>query len=197
LHRILLPVIVCFVINTSASAQINNTDYRILRAISESRTDAKNYFFETVSDATSYIDYSLAAALLIFALIRRNKSGRRKAFMIFESQLLTAAFTYGLKHLIDRERPAVHDTSFISVVNELSACFPSGHTGEAFATATALSIAYRKWYVIIPAYSWALLVGYSRLYLGVHFPSDVLAGAILGSGCAFLIYKINQWITNS
>jgi undecaprenyl-diphosphatase len=186
-------VIVCLVLCTGATAQNNNIDYRILRTISQSRTDAKNHFFESVSNATSYVDYSLPAALLIFSIIRRNKPGRQKALSILESQLLTAACTSALKHIIDRQRPGVHDPSFIPVVTELSASFPSGHTGEAFATATAVSIAYPKWYVIIPAYSWAALVGYSRMYLGVHYPTDVLAAAILGSGCSFLVYKINQW----
>jgi len=52
----------------------------------------------------------------------------------------------------------------------------------AFATATTLSIPYKKWYVTVPAYVWASSVGYSGRYLGRHFPSDVLAGAAEGIG---------------
>jgi membrane-associated phospholipid phosphatase len=76
---------------------------------------------------------------------------------------------------------------------ESSASFPSGHTSIAFATATALSLKYPKWYVIAPASIWACSVGYSRMNLGVHYPSDVFAGAVLGAGSAFLTYKINEW----
>ncbi|HMX78072.1 MAG TPA: phosphatase PAP2 family protein, partial [Chitinophagaceae bacterium] len=64
----------------------------------------------------------------------------------------------------------------------------------AFATATSLTLITKKWYVAVPAYSWASLVGYSRMYLGVHYPADVLGGALLGTGSAFLSYKINQWL---
>ncbi|HEU4788615.1 MAG TPA: phosphatase PAP2 family protein, partial [Flavobacterium sp.] len=49
-------------------------------------------------------------------------------------------------------------------------------------------------YVIAPSFLWAGAVGYSRMYLGVHYPTDVLAGAIVGSGSAFLCYKLNKWI---
>jgi len=67
----------------------------------------------------------------------------------------------------------------------------------AFANATALSLKYPKWYVIIPSYFWACSVGYSRLNLGEHYPSDVLAGAIVGAGSAFLSLKLTNWLFNS
>ena len=71
---------------------------------------------------------------------------------------------------------------------------PSGHTSTAFATATSLSLAYPKWYVVAPSFIWAGTIGYSRMHLGVHYPSDVVVGALVGSGSAFLCYKANQWI---
>jgi len=75
-----------------------------------------------------------------------------------------------------------------------SLSFPSGHTSEAFSTATALSLKYPEWYIIAPAYLWAGSVGYSRMNLGVHYPTDVLAGALLGTGTAFLTLKVNEWL---
>ena len=73
---------------------------------------------------------------------------------------------------------------------------PSGHTSSVFATATSLSMAYPKWYVVVPSFVWAGSVGYSRMHLGVHYPSDVIIGALVGSGSAILTRKANQWLNS-
>ena len=69
---------------------------------------------------------------------------------------------------------------------------PSGHTSGAFNLATSLTLSYPKWYVAAPSYLWASGVAYSRMYIGVHYPSDVFIGALLGSGTAWLNYYINK-----
>ena len=62
----------------------------------------------------------------------------------------------------------------------------------AFATATTLTLECKKWYVAVPAYAWAAGVGYSRMYLGEHYPSDVIAGAVVGAGSAWLSHWATQ-----
>ena len=100
-----------------------------------------------------------------------------------------------MKRIIDRPRPFITYSGYIiprSGAGDPS--FPSGHTSMSFSIATSLSISYPKWYIIAPSMLWASAVGYSRMNLGVHYPSDVLAGAILGAGSAWLTYKVNQWM---
>lgn len=77
---------------------------------------------------------------------------------------------------------------------ESSPSFPSAHTSFSFSLATSVSLAYPEWYVIAPAYLWAGAVGYSRMHLGVHYPSDVLVGAVIGAGSTYLSYRLNDWM---
>jgi membrane-associated phospholipid phosphatase len=84
-----------------------------------------------------------------------------------------------LKETVDRPRPAHADPGIDTVVGTPgSPSFPSGHTATAFAAAAVVGAFYPRlrW----PLYALAALVGMSRIYLGVHFALDVVAGAILG-----------------
>jgi len=90
-----------------------------------------------------------------------------------------------LKNTIRRSRPAdAADAlcAFIQPSDKFS--FPSGHTAAAFVMATLLTAFYPP--VALVAYPLALAIGASRVTLGVHYPSDIVAGAVLGSGCALL-----------
>lgn len=66
--------------------------------------------------------------------------------------------------------------------------FPSGHTAGAFLMALVLCAAFPV--LALPAFGWACLVGFSRVYLGVHYPGDVLAGMVLGLSCAAVALKL-------
>lgn len=92
-----------------------------------------------------------------------------------------------LKEWIDRTRPYEVVEGLVSVIGavENSPSFPSGHTAASFAAATVLVLKLPKRYGI-PAMILAVLISVSRLYLGVHYPSDVLGGMVVGIGCALL-----------
>jgi undecaprenyl-diphosphatase len=85
-----------------------------------------------------------------------------------------------IKALVERPRPAVSvDAINPAVATPADPSFPSGHTTTAFAAAVVVSVLHPR--LRVPALAIAALVGVSRMYLGVHFPIDVLAGAVLGS----------------
>jgi undecaprenyl-diphosphatase len=86
----------------------------------------------------------------------------------------------GLRQLIGRPRPFLAHADPSPLVNKPSTgSFPSGHTATAFACATVIAWAWPK--AAVPVFVLAALVGWSRVYVGVHYPLDVLGGALLGT----------------
>jgi membrane-associated phospholipid phosphatase len=75
--------------------------------------------------------------------------------------------------------------------------FPSGHASLSAALATSWSLSHPRWYVIGPGALWATGVALSRVHLGVHYPSDILAGIILGVGVAVLVDQLRRTVTPS
>lgn len=100
-----------------------------------------------------------------------------------------------IKYLADRPRPKKQYPQDIIERDKAGRfSFPSGHTTSAFATATALSLTYRKWYVTAPSFIYAGFVGYSRMRLGMHFPSDVLGGIVIGIGAGLLTWQVDRMV---
>lgn len=131
----------------------------------------------------------------IYALAKKDMPLLKDAVYIGTSVIEAVGITYGMKYAFDRRRPYVKYPGLIHPIQpEDSPSFPSGHTAAAFSLATSLSITYPKWYVIAPSAVWACGVGFARMNQGVHYPSDVIAGAAIGVGCAFLNVYVNKWL---
>lgn len=171
-----------------------NIDIAILRDINIGRNKNLDPTFKLVTNSS--VPFSVATPIIIYSvgLIKKDSTIKKQAIFIGETFLVNAFITTALKHTVKRERPFETYQDIDKATSALGDSFPSGHTSLAFATATSLSMTYPKWYVIAPSFVWAGAVGYSRMHLGVHYPSDVLAGAIIGSGSAYLSYKMNKWI---
>jgi membrane-associated phospholipid phosphatase len=131
------------------------------------------------------VNIGVPVALLAGGVISNDKEMRQNALYVASASAVNVLATLFLKKVIKRPRPFNGLVKINAVYQPSHYSFPSGHTSTAFTTATALSHAYPKWYVIAPAYLWAGSVSFSRLYLGVHYPTDVAAGALLGTGSAF------------
>ncbi|MDR1585174.1 MAG: phosphatase PAP2 family protein [Prevotellaceae bacterium] len=182
---------VCAVLSIPVKAQ--NADIDLLRRLNHSPSGLRNYS-SFVSQTTYFAVVSVPLVVGATALIRQDDDLLKDALYITASMAATTVLTTGLKYGVNRERPYNTYPGQLDVAYlESSPSFPSAHTSIAFTTATSLSLKYPKWYVIVPSYAWAVSVGYSRMNLGVHYPSDVLAGALLGAGSSYLTYKINNW----
>ena len=103
-----------------------------------------------------------------------------------------------LKALVRRSRPSFRVTKARIVgLRAIGQSFPSGHTSQAFFTATLLAPYFHAggWMIFL-LYGMALLVGLTRMYVGAHYPRDVLAGAILGSAWGLLGVLVNGYVMN-
>ncbi|RTY75468.1 phosphatase PAP2 family protein [Flavobacterium sp. GSP27] len=171
-----------------------NNDINILRDINVDRNKNLDPTFKLITN--SAVPIGLVTPIIIYSvgLLKKDNAAKKQAIFVGEAFLVNAFITTALKHTIKRQRPFKTYPDIDQAASTVGYSFPSGHTSSAFATATSLSLAYHKWYVIAPSFVWASAVGYSRMHLGVHYPSDVVAGAVLGSGSAYLTYKANKWL---
>lgn len=169
--------------------RISQLDFRIIHFINGRRNPLFDYF----NVAVTYLGSDVFALGVILALILLPQDVFRPfavqaAFTLLLSTLLVQA----LKRLVRRKRPFEHSAKLSSIrigVDPFS--FPSGHTTAAFGLATSISLITVNPLVRIVFLLVAFCVGFSRVYLAVHYPSDVIAGAIIGSSFALGVYLID------
>jgi membrane-associated phospholipid phosphatase len=172
--------------------EAQNNDYQILKAISTHRSPSDTRFNHFISKTAPPITVGMPLLMYGIGLIEHDETLQKKSIEIGVAVAATVVESYALKYIVKRPRPYVTYPDLNSVDTEGTPSFPSGHSSGAFALATSLSLNYLKWYVVVPSFAWAGLTGYSRMYLGVHYPTDVLMGAAIGSGTAWLTWKANK-----
>lgn len=145
---------------------------KLARVVSHS---ADGFYYPLAGLWLWYSDFLIGACALAFAFLAERPLYK----------LLKTGFR--------RHRPAdilENFKSFIIPSDQFS--FPSGHTSGAFLVATILTAFHPE--LFWPLYGWAALVGLSRIQLGVHFPTDTLMGALLGTSTALLGLNAAHWI---
>jgi membrane-associated phospholipid phosphatase len=172
-----------------------NADIDLLRNINLNRNKSLDPAFRFITNSVTPLTIIVPVGYITASLIKKDSALNCKTIIISSSALIAAVVSTTLKYGVKRVRPFVRYPDLEKAGSGGSPSFPSGHTSSAFSLATSISICYPKWYTIAPSYLWACSVAYSRMDLGVHYPSDVLAGAIIGAGSSFLSYKINQHLT--
>lgn len=193
-------IIALLLVLVPISMSSQNIDVDILKSIHSPEPLPSDDFFRFVSNANFYVYVGTPVTMAVVGLARHDNELLRDAAAMAAGTAVAYGITLGLKYTVKRDRPFVtypddfadksgHDYSD-------SYSFPSGHSTTAFAVATSLSLDFPKWYVIVPSYAYAGTLAYSRMHLGVHNPSDVLTGAIIGSGCAVLSHYVNTKLNN-
>ena len=144
------------------------------------------FFLGVTKVAGSYGQIWVIIALLLLVFKKTRRAGV-SLLIAYVGVFLVGQL--GLKNLISRPRPCQIDTAFpLLVARPFSSSFPSTHSAWAFAGATAIFLRHKK--AGIAAYVAAILIGFSRLYLFLHFPTDVLIGAGMGVVLGILADRI-------
>ena len=131
--------------------------------------------------------------IIIAIILMINKKYRKIGFMALLALLLSTILGEGiLKNVVQRIRPSADIPAIdLLIVKPLSYSFPSGHTTSSFAVAGVLAKYFKNYALEI--FSLASLIAFSRLYLYVHYPTDVLAGVVLGLICSgIIVYLFND-----
>jgi membrane-associated phospholipid phosphatase len=175
----------------SSSVFAQPAEVQWLNNINPTNPNNSNFWVTTSKSAYPVVIVG-TSAVLINGLLKKDKKLMQAGYNIVGTLVVNTLATQALKTVANRERPFVQYPLLIHPydASEKDNSLPSGHTSTAFAFATALSLEHKKWYIVAPSFLYASFVGYSRLYLGEHYPSDVFIGAAIGIGSAYA----NKWL---
>lgn len=181
-----LSVIAIQVSQEVLGGETSELDIAILEFLHQHASATTVTFFQWVTLAgSSHFLTPLGAVLTAVLLVARH---RREALLLATSMISSGLLIYLIKMAVARERPALWDTAWYWGYS-----FPSGHTMGTAACATALALCATSFWpaarlpAIILAGLWIALVALSRLVLGVHWPTDVLVAACLGTVVPILL----------
>lgn len=139
-------------------------------------------------NASEALFVATLAILFLAASGARHLAWRRAAVAAVLSAGVALAVGKAISELVDRARPFVVDSGGVHLFSghAADASFPSDHATASFAIATAIFLRHRRWGIVALVAAAVLSVG--RVALGVHYPSDVLAGAALGAAAALALW---------
>lgn len=192
--KYVFPLVILF---NSFILPSQNADFRILKSINKNDHKVWDETMRITSDGVFPFMVVSPAALWLTGHVNKDQTMKRNGVKTVIAIGLNVGIMYGMKETVKRPRPFVTYPDDIVLRQKTTGfSFPSGHTSSAFATATALTLSTKKWYVAVPAFTYAGLVGYSRMRLGAHYGSDVLVGILVGVGSSLLTWQCDKWINN-
>lgn len=178
---------------------LESFDRELLLALNGSDSLFFDGFMWTVTQVLTWVPLYMA---LVYVVAKNNRSRHTLVLLLMMGFLILVADQFAsslCKPYFHRFRPS-HDPVIMHLVDLVrgykggSYGFISSHAANTFALATFLTLVFRQRGMTLCLFSWAVLCSYSRIYLGVHFPGDILVGALSGVIEAIVFYRILEFI---
>jgi len=173
---------------------LDQADKNLLLCLNSFHSPVWDNFFWIITSIGIWIPFYLTVAFVFI----KNHSIRGIWPLLFIGLLIILCDRISsgmIKPLFERLRPT-HDPQVRDMLHILNGYrgglygYVSSHAANSFGIAAFLSLIFRNHRFNVVIFSWAVLVGYSRIYLGVHYPGDVISGALLGVFLAWIVYRL-------
>jgi len=166
------------------TVRMGSLDYTLFHAVNglAGRIGWVDTLAARFADASPYIVVGLLVVLWFLGRGPQRQLHRQAVIHALAAAALAAGIGTLLANAIDRTRPFLVHPAHVLVAKSFDASFPSIHATAAFAVATAVFFYDRTMGIVFLGL--AVLIAFSRVFVGLHYPGDVLAGALLGAGCA-------------
>ena len=177
---------------------LNDIDTEVLLAINGLHGTFQDAFWWLIS--AKWASVLLVLAFVWILLHQNRRHALLTVAMLVLAFVLADQISSGLiKHLVERLRPSQEPSldNMIHIVNNYRGGkfgFVSSHAANSFAAATLIALIMRHRLVTISLFTWAMLQCYSRVYLGVHYPGDILGGMVVGILVGCLVWCLMRWL---
>ncbi len=168
---------------------INNIDIVLFYAIN---VGMQNSIFNVLMPAiTNFGAHITWIVICVLFFIFGGEKGKKVAILCIVALILGYFISEALKYVVARPRPFSVLDGVNVLINTNGYSFPSGHATASF---TGCMIIGKEYGFFYPLMAFACLVGFSRVYIGVHYPFDVVLGALLGILCSLLVLRFENKI---
>lgn len=176
-------------------AKTDNLNIHLFRIINYNRSKFKDAFLPPFTKSVFPMVLLMPINTFTYGRIFKKTFDENTGYLLAVAEMTNFALTYSAKFILQEQRPY----EVLLGVNRYTNlpldpyAFPSAHTSFSFTTATTLVLRYPKYpQLYVPVYLWGFLVAYSRPYLGVHYPLDVLGGVVIATGSSILVYSLRS-----
>lgn len=177
---------------TSLTGAVMGFDNELYRGVQRNRSIMSDNTAKIIQSFGSYTSFGIIGSFYIYSMARRSYKELNVTRDLVAASIISGLITFSLKVIAGRSRPIQQRGTYKFKPFGGDHSFPSGHTTQAFVLASVISSSYESKWVWGISYTLASLVGLARVHQQAHFPSDVVAGAIIGTSVGRGIVDYNK-----